>query len=486
MKLSLYNTLTKKIEPFDPLNDTEVRMYSCGPTVYDYAHLGNLKAFLFPDILQRTLRIVCGYRVKWVMNITDIDDNTIRDSASGSERWNPAFGEQTQDPKANLQLLTTFYEREFRNDLAMIGIKQSDISSMPRATDFIGEMQDLIRNIHASGYAYVSDGSVYFDVAKWREKEHYGRLFAIDVEHFKSGVRIDADEYSREHVSDFVLWKAVKDDEPYWDFVLADQQLPGRPGWHIECSAMGHALLGLPFDIHTGGVDLRFPHHEDEIAQSKAGYGEETAQFWCHNEFLEVEGKKMSKSLGNFHTLRDLLDKGMDPMDIRFSMVNAQYGSVFNFTEFGVESASKARKRVQEYIYACFEGNSGHDNHAEELHRLRQDFFSALCDDLHMPRAIEALFSFMKSCPAQTLSHRDRPAFLELIHEINEIVGVWVIAPRPENNDIPQEVQDLAKQRWEAKASKDFSKADEVRKQLADLGYVIKDSKDSYTIHKEE
>jgi len=485
MKLSLYNTLTKKVELFEPLHDGEVRMYSCGPTVYDYAHLGNLKAFLFPDILQRTLRIACGYRVKWVMNITDIDDKTIRDSAIGSDRWNPGFGEQTHDPKVNVKLLTSFYEREFRQDLAMIGIKESDISTMPRATDFIAEMQELIRNIHARGYAYVAEGSVYFDVAKWRENEQYGRLFAIDVEHFKSGVRIDADEYSREHVSDFVLWKAVKEGEPFWDFAFDDMNLPGRPGWHIECSAMGHALLELPFDIHTGGVDLRFPHHEDEIAQSKAGYGTETAQFWCHNEFLEVEGKKMSKSLGNFYTLRDLIAKGMDPLDIRFSMVNAHYGSVFNFTEFGVDSASKARKRVQEYIYACFEGNTGHDNHAEELHQLRNDFFSAMCQDLHMPKAIEALFTFMKNCPAQVLSHRDRPAFLELMNDINEIVGVWSITPRPEGDSIPEEVKQLALDRWNAKISKDFALADELRKKISALGYIIKDSKDSYSILQE-
>jgi cysteinyl-tRNA synthetase len=486
MKLSLYNTLSKSIEPFHPLHNGEVRMYSCGPTVYDYAHLGNLKAFLFPDILQRTLRIVCGYRVRWVMNITDIDDKTIRDSAIGSDKWNPAFGVQTQDPKSNLKLLTSFYEQEFRNDLALIGIKESDFEIMPRATDFIEEMQELIRNIHEHGYAYESEGSIYFDVAKWREKEEYGRLFAIDVEHFKSGVRIDADEYSREHVSDFVLWKAVKEGEPFWDFQLGDVNLPGRPGWHIECSAMGHALLGLPFDIHTGGIDLRFPHHEDEIAQSKAGYGSETAQFWCHNEFLEVEGKKMSKSLGNFYTLRDVLAKGMDPLDIRFSMVNSQYGSVFNFTEFGVESASKARKRVQEYVYACFEGNAGHDNHAEELHALRTDFFSALCDDLHMPKAIESLFAFMKKFPAEVLSHRDKPSFLELMYEINEIVGVWSISPRPQAEDIPQKVKDLAEQRWNAKVNKDFSLADELRKEVSALGYVIKDSKDSFSIHKEE
>ncbi|NBO69259.1 MAG: cysteine--tRNA ligase [Bacteroidetes bacterium] len=486
MKLSLYNTLTKTVEPFLPLKEGEVRMYSCGPTVYDYAHIGNLKAFLFPDILQRTLRIVCGYRVKWVMNITDIDDKTIRDSAIGSEKWNASFGLQTQDPKVNLKLLTSFYEQEFRNDLAQIGIKESDFSIMPRATDFIHEMQELIRNIHQQGFAYESEGSIYFDVAKWREKEEYGRLFAIDQEHFKSGVRIDADEYSREHVSDFVLWKAQKEGEPYWEFQLGNYQLPGRPGWHIECSAMGHAILGLPFDIHTGGIDLRFPHHEDEIAQSKAGYGSETAQFWCHNEFLEVEGKKMSKSFGNFYTLRDLLEKGMDPLDIRFSMVNAQYGSVFNFTEFGIESASKARKRVQEYVYACFEGNAGHDNHAEEIHALRNEFFSALCDDLHLPKAIESIFAFMKRFPAEVLSHRDKPSFLELMYDINEIVGVWSISPRPEAEEIPEKVKDLAEQRWNAKASKNFTHADDLRKEVLALGYVIKDSKDSYSILKEE
>ena len=484
MKLSLYNTLTKSVQEFTPLHDREVHMYSCGPTVYDHAHIGNLRSFLFPDILQRSLRIICGYRVKWVMNITDIDDKTIRDSAIGSLKWNMEFGEQTTDPKENVRLLTLYYEKAFKRDLELIGIKQKDFSAMPRATDYIEEMQNLILSIHSHGFAYEVEGSIYFNVAKWRENEEYGRLFAIDVENFKAGVRIDADEYSREQVSDFVLWKAVKDNEPYWDFTFDGKNLKGRPGWHIECSAMGQKLLGLPLDIHTGGVDLRFPHHEDEIAQSKAGYGCETAQFWCHNEFLEVEGKKMSKSLGNFYTLQDLLHKGMDPLDIRFSMVNAHYGSVFNFTEFGVESASKARKRVQEYIYACFEGNVGHDHHAEELHRLKQDFFGALCDDLHMPKAIEALFTFMKNTPAHVLSNRDRPSFLELINDINEIVGVWTITPKPEES-IPEEVVKLAEDRWNAKASKDFALADELRKQVTALGFVIKDTKDSYSIIKE-
>jgi cysteinyl-tRNA synthetase len=383
----------------------------------------------------------------------------------------------------NLRRFTSFFTREFLADLQTLGIEVERMVN-PRATDYITQMQELTRDILAAGYAYVSDGSVYFNVAAYSAKHAYGRLFAIDTQNFREGVRIDADEYDRESVSDFVLWKGRKEGEPAWDFAIDGHQLPGRPGWHIECSAMSHVLLGLPFDIHTGGVDLRFPHHEDEIAQSKAGYGCETAQFWCHNEFLEVEGKKMSKSLGNFYTLQDLLHKGMDPLDIRFSMVNAHYGSVFNFTEFGVESASKARKRVQEYIYACFEGNVGHDHHAEELHRLKQDFFGALCDDLHMPKAIEALFTFMKNTPAHVLSNRDRPSFLELINDINEIVGVWTITPKPEES-IPEEVVKLAEDRWNAKASKDFALADELRKQVTALGFVIKDTKDSYSIIKE-
>lgn len=484
MKLHLYNTLTRSNQLFAPLKPDVVRMYSCGPTVYNYAHIGNIRAFLFPDLLQRVLRVVCGYRVEWVMNITDIEDKIILDSSLGSATWKPEMGVQTNNPNDNAAKLALFYEREFLNDLSIIGIKRSDFHAIPRATDFIGEITALVRKIVENGFGYESDGSVYFNLAEWRKSEKYGQLFTIDTENFRAGVRIDADEYDRDQVSDFVLWKAHKEGEPSWDFELNGKNLQGRPGWHIECSAMGHATLGLPFDIHTGGVDLRFPHHEDEIAQSKAGYGVETSAFWCHNEFLEVEGTKMSKSKGNFFTLRDLLDKGLDAMDIRFAMMSAQYNSVFNFTFFGLESARKARFRIQDYIYDLHESPS--DTSAltsSYISEFRREVFAELLNNLHTPKALERVFAYINAHPAGSLDEESRNHLIAFFRELNAIFEVWVISKRPEKHvEIPEEVRNYAEQRWQAKIERNFALADQMRLKISELGFTVLDSKDSYTI----
>ena len=481
MLLRLYNTLTKTTEPFAPIDGRTARMYSCGPTVYNFAHIGNLRAFIFTDVLQRTLRTVGGYDVRWVMNITDVDDKTIAGSASGSEAWLPEMGEQTGNPNDNLRLFTDYYSRAFLNDLSAVGIRLTDFVALPRATDYIAEMQDLTRRIIAAGCGYVSDGSVYFTLNEWRARAEYGRLFAIDVGNFQQGVRIDADEYDRESVSDFVLWKARKDGEPYWDFDLNGEQLPGRPGWHIECSAMGQKLLGLPFDIHTGGVDLRFPHHEDEIAQSMAGYGCETANFWCHNEFLEVEGLKMSKRYGNFFTLRDLTDRGIDPLDVRFAMMSAQYDSVLNFTFFGVESAAKARRRVQEFIYDLHDAPPAGETRSADAAAVQEQIFDALADNLHTPKALERLFAFMNETRAATLDADSRSKLLAVFSKLNDIFAVWTIAPRPARV-IPDAVRALAERRWQAKKARNFAEADALRAEIAAAGYVMNDGRDSYSI----
>ncbi len=483
MTIYLYNTLTKTAEPFRPIDGDTVRMYSCGPTVYNFAHIGNLRAFIFTDTLQRMLRTVGGYDVRWVMNITDVDDNTIRDSAHRSAAWLKEMGAQSDNPNENLRAFTTHYAEAFLDDLAAVGIRRTDFLALPRATDFIPQMQELIRRIVESGVGYVSEGSVYFNLNEWRNRAHYGRLFAIDKEHFQQGVRIDADEYDRESVSDFVLWKARKDAEPFWDFTFNGQQLPGRPGWHIECSAMGHALLGLPFDIHTGGVDLRFPHHEDEIAQGMAGYGCETSNFWCHNEFLEVEGTKMSKRSGNFFTLRDLMERGIDPLDVRFSMLSAQYNSVLNFTFFGVESAAKARRRLQEFIYDLHEPAPDGATRTANAVQLQQEVFAALADDLHTPRAVERLFAFLNETRVSLLDAASRRELLEVLGQINDVFGVWNIEPRPEQV-IPEAVKMLAEQRWAAKLSRNYAEADALRKEITAAGYVMNDAKDNYTLEK--
>lgn len=481
-QIKLYNSLSNKIEEFSPIEGNLVKMYSCGPTVYNYAHIGNLRAFVFADLMQRVLRTVGGYEMRWVMNITDIDDKTIRDSSLGSEEWKPVeMGEQTTDPKANLRKLTDYYIEAFKNDISMVGIETKDFYCLSRATDYIDAMQDLVRKIVANGYAYIAKGAVYFSVSKWRKDQEYGRLKKIDFDNFREGVRIDADEYERESVSDFVLWKGKKEGEPYWDFDIDGESVPGRPGWHIECSAMEYELLGVPFDIHTGGVDLKFPHHEDEIAQSHAGYGVDPTKFWCHNEFLEVEGTKMSKSEGNFFTLRDLLDRDIDPLDIRFSMLLSHYASRYNFTFDGIKAAHKTRMRIQDFIYSLLEADSGTDSIDVEMYRDR--IFSELANDLHTPKAMAEIFEFVNANSEKRPDEVSCEKALALLREVNEVFNVWSFEQREdESQEVPSEVSRLAEERWQAKKDRDFPKADELRKEITRLGYTIKDAKDHYEI----
>ncbi len=479
--MKLFNSLSRKTEDFAPINGREARIYSCGPTVYNFAHIGNMRAFLFADILQRVIRIVGGYEVRWVMNITNIDDKTIRDSALGSAEWKHEMGEQSDDAMTNLINLTAYYEKEFCEDIQKLNINLSHFSSLPRATDYIETMHALIKRIYDNGFAYISDGSIYFDVAKYRKYEVYGKLHKIDFDKFMAGTRIDADQYGRDEACDFALWKARKADEPYWEFTLDGKRCDGRPGWHLECSAMEYELLGLPFDIHTGGIDLKFPHHEDEIAQSKAGYGIEPTAFWCHNEFLEVEGEKMSKSKGNYFTLRDLIDRNIDPLDIRYSMLSSHYASVYNFTFDDIKSGRKGRKRVQDYIYSLFDGAEGEDE--ADIFELKYMIFDALGNDLHTPKALAHLFTFINNNKVGSLSSHAKKELLDMFKEINDIFDVWQISPRPESeNDIPGSIIKKAEQRLVAKRAKNWALADALREEISKAGYAVKDTKDSYTI----
>ncbi|MFP4527428.1 MAG: cysteine--tRNA ligase [Candidatus Kapaibacterium sp.] len=481
MQIKLHNSLSRQTEELRPIEDNLVRIYSCGPTVYNYAHIGNMRAFLFADLLQRVIRTVGANDVRWVMNITNIDDKTIRDSSPGSQAWRSEMGEQTDDPHENLRRFTAFYENEFMKDISTLGIDSSHFFALPKATEYIDQMQGLIRRIVDHGYGYVSGGSVYFDVSAWSKSETYGRLKKIDFDNFRTGERIDADQYERDQVSDFVLWKARKENEPYWDFEIGDENCPGRPGWHIECSAMERELLGLPFDIHTGGIDLKFPHHEDEIAQSMAGYKIDPTNIWCHNEFLEVEGHKMSKSAGNFFTLRDLLDKGIDPVDIRYSMLSAHYGSTFNFTFDGIEAARKARFRVQEYIYKLFDESAGEKD--ADIAELRKSVFAELANDLHTPKALGRLFSFLNEHDPSALNSKSRSELIKFFEEMNSIFAAWEIGERPKE-EIPEIIIKMADERLAAKKQKDFAKADELRDKIAGAGYLIRDTKDGYSLEK--
>jgi cysteinyl-tRNA synthetase len=486
MKIKLYNSLTKKIEDFVPINPNEIKMYSCGPTVYSFAHIGNMRAFLFADLLQRTLKVVGKYNVKWVMNITNIDDKTIRDSKVGSTEWLDEWGEQKENPHHNLNTLTNYYEQEFIKDIEKVGIKRNDLFAIPRATNYIKQMQDLIRILLDKGIAYGADGSIYFNVNEYRKTEKYGKLLKIDFDNFKAGLRVDTDQYERDNVSDFVLWKCKKEGEPFWDFYVGDVNYQGRPGWHLECSAMEYEILGMPFDIHTGGVDLKFPHHEDEIAQSKAGYGIEPTNYWCHNEFLEVEGSKMSKSLGNIFTIRDLEKKNVNPIDIRYAMLSAHYRTKYNFTIKGIEDAKKARVRIQDYIHSCLEKidfNMNNNVETEKINTLKENIFTHLADDLHTPKALATLFTFINNNQIDTLSNDEITNFINIMKELNEVFVAWSFTkPEQKINDIPQNIIELASQRLAAKKNKDFTIADNLRKQITELGYNILDTKEGYTI----
>lgn len=485
MQIYLNNSLTRKVEAFAPLKDNEVRMYSCGPTVYNNAHIGNMRAFLFADLLQRVLKVVGGHKVRWVMNITNIDDKTIRDSSKGSPAWLKEMGEQNDEPLDNLLKLTGYYEKSFLEDISKLGIVLNDYYAMPKATEYIAQMQDLIKSILEKGFAYISEGSIYFNVAEWRKHQHYGRLFYIDFDNFRPGTRMDSDQYEREDVSDFALWKEKKPGEPFWDFEIEGQSCPGRPGWHIECSCMEKELLGLPFDIHTGGVDLKFPHHEDEIAQSHAGYGIDPTVMWCHNEFLEVEGEKMSKSKGNFFTLRDLLDKGIDPLDIRYSMFAGHYGSVFNFTFDGIKAGRKARFRVQEFIYKLFKISDS--DIKVDINSLRNSVFTELANDLHTPKALAHLFSFINENPSEKFDSETKKQLIEFFTDLNKIFSVWKIAEKEEVIiSIPNKITEIAEKRMQAKKDKDWALADTLRDMIVNEGYIIKDSKDGYIIEKAE
>ncbi len=479
--LVLFNSLGRKKEEFQPLDPANVRMYTCGPTVYSYAHIGNMRAFLFADLLQRTLRFVCRYPVTWVMNITDIDDKTIRGSAPGSPEWRPEMGEQTPDPLENLRRFTRFYEQAFKEDIATLGIELEHIAAFPRATEYIEPMQELVRRIYEREIAYISQGSVYFNVTRWNSIDKYGKLVTIDFEHFRKGVRIDADEYDRESVADFVLWKARKPGEPFWQFSLGGEQCDGRPGWHLECSTMEYVLLGLPFDIHTGGIDLKFPHHEDEIAQSKAGYGVEPTRYWCHNEHLLVEGEKMSKSLGNFYTLRDLLARGIDPMDIRYIMLAAHYRSKLNFTFEALKAARRARRRVQRVFDELAVVNPAEQVTIPAMQQLRDTVFSALLDDLNTPKALGALFTFLRQHPVAAMTPAERAEYKAVLLHFNQVFHLWnPEGESPAAVEIPEEIRQLAEQRWAARQQKDYATADALRERIQQAGFRVIDTPSGY------
>lgn len=464
-ELFLYNTLTRKKEKFKPIKDNEVGLYTCGPTVYNYAHIGNLRSYIFADVLVRTLKYKYGdEQIKWVMNITDVDDKTIRDSK---------IKYPNLDPMEALKKFTEEYVGYFLIDMEKLNISRPN--EITHATDYVKEMQELVKKIVDKGYGYVKEGSIYFDVKKYSDNFKYGKLVNIDVANLKNGVSVDADEYEKDNVQDFVLWKGRKNGEPYWEFELNDENLPGRPGWHIECSAMGDAKLGTPYDIHTGGIDLKFPHHENEIAQSVVGYEvDEPVKYWVHNEFLNVDGIKMSKRFNNFYTLRDIEEKGINPLAFRFLCLQTGYGKVMNFTWEALKAAEEGLKHLYNQL-SFVEYRKGQFTRQGEINQEYIDKFKNIInDDLNTSQLLSLLQEIIKS----DLTKEDK---LATIIQIDEVLGLKIqIHTMPDITKITP----LLELRENKKEQKNFKESDQLRNQIEDQGYLLKDTKDSQIISK--
>ena len=468
--LSLFNTLTREIDPVEPVVEGHISLYTCGPTVYNYAHIGNLRTFLFQDLLKRTFQ-AAGFAVQHCMNITDVEDKIIRDS-----QVDLPSGASNEARHAAMKALTDRYTARFLEDLVSLGIQPAQF--LPRATDYIPHMIRLVQTLEAKGLAYVREGSVYCRISGLPQ---YGCLAHLDREGMHEGTSVDSDEYERDSVSDFVLWKATRPGEPSWPSPWG----PGRPGWHIECSAMGMELLGERVDIHSGGVDLIFPHHENEIAQSEGCLGHRWVSHWVHGEFLMVEGQKMSKSQGNFFTLRELMAKGVDPMAFRFAIQSNHYRKVLNFSFEGLRGAETALKRIRAFR-ARMEGEGSPGGGPwkaaiEPLARLEQargDFWAAMADDLNTPEALAAIFTLITDLNAAddhvALTRDERAAVLAFLDETDHIFAVW---PHQASN-LDAEVEALIEARKAAKAARDWAEADAVRDQLKAMGILLEDRKD--------
>jgi cysteinyl-tRNA synthetase len=450
MAFQLYNTLTRKKEVFQPLHPDEVTFYSCGPTVYNYPHIGNYRAYFFADILKRVLQYE-GYNVKHIMNLTDIDDKTILNS---------------QKEGKSLKDFTEFYTGVFLEDVKSLNFLLPN--KFTKATDYIDQMVEIIEKLLHKGLAYKSDdGSVYFNIRKF---QNYGKLSNLVLENQKenAGGRIATDEYEKDNVQDFALWKAwdEKDGDVFWETSLGK----GRPGWHIECSAMSMANLGEQIDIHTGGVDNIFPHHENEIAQSEGVTDKQFVKYWMHNEWVLVDQKKMAKSSNNFYTLRDLMAKGFHPLSYRLWLLMANYRTRVNFTWETLEGAETALKRLYR---AYLELGSDVGVIAQEY---QQKFKNFIEDDLDTPQALALVWDLLKD---ENVSKEDKKATLL---DFDKVLGLGLEDLREEI--IPEEVMKLVEEREQARQNKDFQKSDELREKIHSLGYVVKDSDAGYKIEK--
>ena len=455
MTLKLYNTLTRKKEVFKPIKNKQVRMYTCGPTVYDYAHIGNFRAYICSDILKRYLRYK-GFKVKHVMNITDVEDKTIKGAIK---------------EHISLKKYTKKFEKAFFEDLEKLNIDKADM--FPRATDYINEMVDIIENLLKKKIAYKAKDGIYFDISKFKD---YGNLSGVELKNLEVGERVREDQYEKEEAHDFALWKFwdKQDYDVFWETKIGK----GRPGWHIECSAMSMKFLGESFDIHAGGIDLVFPHHENEIAQSECSTKKKFVKYWFHNEHLLVDGQKMSKSLGNFYTLRDLLDKGHDSRAIRYLLLSSHYRQQLNFTEEGIKAAKNSIDRLNDFIakLKTIRNKRNNPKIKKLIEQTKKHFEKEMDDDLEVSNALAVVFDFVKKINTwimkDDIGKKDADNVYGLMLEFDEVFDVL----QTKKEKIPDQIKKLVGEREKARKERDYGKADKIREEIKNKDFDVMDT----------
>jgi cysteinyl-tRNA synthetase len=469
-EILLHNTMSNRREPIQPLHPGEIRMYTCGPTVYDFAHIGNFRTFVFQDVLRRFLRLR-GYKMNHVMNLTDVDDRIIQNAAAQGVK---------------IREYTEKYVHAFLEDMKALSLESPE--KMVRATDHIDDMVALIERLQKKTYTYPSEGSIYYRISKFPS---YGKLSHIDIAGIQAGARVDVDRYEKADARDFALWKAPKPGEQFWETPIG----PGRPGWHIECSAMSMRYLGETIDIHTGGVDLAFPHHENEIAQSEAATGKQFVKIWLHAEHLMVEGEKMSKSLGNFYTLRDLFAKGYKPSTIRFLLLSVPYRRQLNFTMDGLQQAASSIERLRNFVARIEAGPFPRGDGVAvdaRVEAANDAFDEGLSDDLNTAQALAAVFDLVRDINTTIdrgeFRQSSAPVVLAALRQFDQVLAVLdnnddeklrALGFAPKQTEIgTAEIDALVNDRQDARRTRNFKRADEIRDQLAANGILLEDTKD--------
>jgi len=469
-EILLHNTLSGKVEPFVPQVPGQVGMYTCGPTVYDYAHIGNFRTFIFQDILRRFL-LLRGFKLNHVMNLTDVDDRIIANAAAQG---------------VDIRQYTEKYIQAFFRDCKILGVEAPE--HWIRATDHINDMVALIEKLKQNSYTYPSEGSIYYRIAKFKD---YGKLSKVDLSGIQDNARVDNDRYEKESARDFALWKAPKPGEYFWETALG----PGRPGWHVECSAMAMKYLGDTLDIHTGGIDLAFPHHENEIAQSEGATGKPFARYWLHAEHLLVEGEKMSKSQGNFFTLRDLFDKGYKPSALRFALASVPYRRQLNFTFDGLRQATASVERLRNFAARLKQEKFPAGNQpgvAERTKKAADDFDAGLSDDLNTAQALAAMYDFVREANIAMDKGEFRQGYVaateKFLADFDRVFAViedddaaklkLAGVAASEGGPDDAEIDKLVAERQSARQRRDFAASDRIRKELADRGIILEDTKD--------